>query len=242
MKRIDIKVPVSVPGWMADSLRGMKRQAKAAVGIGVDLWGDREVEWSYVAGRMGDGPGRLLDFGASAGNLSIVAAQRGFEVLALDLGAESFPWKHPKVEFLQGDLLKIELPAESFDVILNCSAVEHVGLEGRYGVSAPESDGDLEAMRRFARLMKPGGKMVMTIPCGLDAAIAPWHRVYGAKRLPKLLEGYQVEEGEYWVKRPDNRWYLAERETALGFKPTGHPTDPTKCSYALGCFVLRRGE
>jgi len=240
MRRIEIKAPVYVPEWLGDALLGVKRQAKAAAGAGVDLWGDREIEWAYVAAKMGDGPGQLLDFGASSGNLSIVAAQRGFQVLALDLGSETFPWKHPQVEFLRGDLLECELPAGRFDVILNCSAVEHVGLKGRYGVSAEETDGDLEAMKRFRMLLKPDGKMVMTIPSGKDAAIAPWHRVYGEKRLSKLLEGYEVVEEEFWAKRADNRWYPCDRLAALEFCPTGHPTDPTRCSYAIGCFVLRR--
>jgi len=187
---------------------------------------------------MGDGPGRLLDFGASEGSLSIVAAQRGFNVLALDLGMEKFAWKHPQVEFLQGDLLKMDLPMESFDVILNCSAVEHVGLTGRYGVAAEETDGDLAAMERFSALLKASGRMLLTIPCGLDAAIPPWHRVYGEKRLPKLLKGFDIAAEEFWVKHADNRWHPCDRATALSFAPTGHPSDPTLCSYALGCFVL----
>ena len=239
MRKIEIKAPVYVPEWLGDALRGVKRQAKAAAGAGVDLWGDREIEWAYVAAKMGDGPGRLLDFGASSGNLSMVAAQRGYQVLALDLGSENFPWKHAKVEFQQGDLLECRLLPGRFDVILNCSAVEHVGLKGRYGVSGEESDRDLEAMKVMRRLMKPDGKMVLTIPCGKDAAIAPWHRVYGEMRLPKLLQGFEVADEQYWVKKSDNRWYANDRETAMAFVPTGHPSDATRCSYALGCFVLR---
>jgi 2-polyprenyl-3-methyl-5-hydroxy-6-metoxy-1,4-benzoquinol methylase len=101
------------------------------------------IERSFVVSRRTEGPGEVLDFGASFGNLSIAAAQRGFPVLALDLDSERFPWKHPRVDFLQADLLKIELPAVLFDFILNCSSVEHVGLRGRYGVAAEETDGDL---------------------------------------------------------------------------------------------------
>jgi hypothetical protein len=80
--------------------------------------------------------------------------------------------------------------------------------------------------------------MLMTIPCGQDAAIAPWHRVYGQQRLPKLLKGFEIIEEEFWAKKSDNRWYPCDRQTALSFFPTGHPTNPTLCSYALGCFVL----
>ena len=236
MKKVHL--PVYVPSWVHMSLRKLKRSVKETVGSPVDLQGDREVEWAFVAARLGKGPGRVLDFGASFGNLSIVAAECGYQVLALDLDEERFPWKHPQVEFLRADLLKVELAARQFDFVLNCSSVEHVGLAGRYGVAARETDGDLEAMKRFQQLLKTEGKMLLTVPCGKDAAIAPWHRVYGEKRLSLLLRNFVIEEEEYWRKKPDNRWYRCDKETALSYKPTGHPTDPTKCSYAIGCFVL----
>src|SRR5262245_20279019 len=205
-----------------------------------NLLGERAVEWYYIISRLPQGPGEALDFGASFGNLSIAAARRGLHVVAIDLEPERFPWKHENVDFLCADLLKADLPEKSFDVIMNCSAVEHVGLRGRYGVAVDESDGDLAAMRKFRDLLKPTGTMLMTIPCGQDAAIAPWHRVYGPKRLPKLQAGFEVKEEEYWTKPTDNRWQLSSKESALAYAPSDHPTEPTLCSYAIGCFVLTR--
>ncbi|MGA7223094.1 MAG: DUF268 domain-containing protein, partial [Candidatus Acidiferrales bacterium] len=104
---------------------------------------------------------------------------------------------------------------------------------------AEEGDGDLAAMQRLRTLLKPSGKMLMTIPCGQDAAIAPWHRVYGKERLPKLLSDYEIEEETYWVKRADNRWRPSNKGDALEYAPTSHPSIAVACSYALGCFVLR---
>lgn len=236
---IKINLPIYVPDWVYRLLRKMRQRVREQPQHSIDLFGDREIEWTFIVSRMTDGPGEVLDFGASLGFLSIAAAQRGFHVLALDLAPERFPWKHPNVDFLQEDLLRAELRGSQFDYILNCSSVEHVGLRGRYGVAEEETDGDLEAMRRLRFLLKPTGRMLMTIPCGRDAAIVPWHRVYGQQRLPKLLSGFEVLEEEFWVKRPDNRWYPSDRKTALSFPPTGHPTNPTLCSYALGCLVLR---
>jgi hypothetical protein len=130
------------------------------------------------------------------------------------------------------------------DFVLNCSTTEHVGLQGRYGVAFDETDGDLSAMQKLRKLLKASGKMLMTIPCGQDAVMVPWHRVYGRERLPKLLDGFGVEEQVYWMKRADNRWYRVGREEALSYPPTTPivpTTDPTRgptCCYALGCFVL----
>ena len=205
----------------------------------VDLSGDREIEWAYIASRLPAGGGSVLDFGAGCGTLSMHAVQKGYQILALDLEESPFRWVHPNLKRVRGDLLKLTIHETSFDYVLNCSTVEHVGLMGRYGVSVEETNGDLDAMRKLRRLLKPSGKMLMTIPCGRDFVVVPWHRVYGEGRLPELLKGYQIEEQCYWMKQSDNCWHPTDRESALSYVPTSHPTKATLCSYALACFVLR---
>jgi hypothetical protein len=113
-------------------------------------------------------------------------------------------------------------------------------LPGRYDVNAPEQDGDLRAMRKMRELLKPGGLMLMTIPAGHDAVIAPFHRVYGEQRLPRLLEGFQINEQCYWVKDKENCWVSSTRDAALQYVATGGGTDVSHCSYALACFVLSK--
>jgi SAM-dependent methyltransferase len=237
-------VPVYMPSWIWAGLRKVKRILLPPKELEptIDLSGDREIEWSYIASRMPAGSGSVLDFGAGHGNMSIHAVQKGYQVLALDLEANPFRWSHPNLKRIQGDLLKLDLPERSFDYILNCSTVEHVGLTGRYGVSVEETDGDLDAMRKLRNLLKRDGKIVMTVPCGQDAVIVPLHRVYGKKRLPQLLQGYEIEEQCYWMKHSDNCWHPADRESALHYVPTSHPTKPACCSYALACFVLGKAK
>jgi SAM-dependent methyltransferase len=234
-------VPVYLPKGLYEGLRHIKRALTptAATRNHPDLSGDRDIEWSYIASRLPTGPGYVLDFGCGYGQMSIHAVQKGYRILAIDLESNPFPWSHPNVEVVCGDILQVDLTQGAFDFILNCSTVEHVGLVGRYGVQAREGDGDLAAMQRLRTLLKPSGKMLMTIPCGQDAAIAPWHRVYGKERLPKLLSDYEIEEEMYWVKRADNRWRPSNKGDALEYLPTSHPTIAVACSYALGCFVLR---
>jgi SAM-dependent methyltransferase len=240
-------VPVYVPRGVFGPLRSLKRlfiPSKAPTGPEnvIDLSGDREVEWSYIASRLPMGNGSVLDFGAGHGHMSIHAVQKGYQVVALDLEDNGFLWSHPNLNRVQGDLLKLDLSEKSFDYILNCSTVEHVGLTGRYSVAVEETDGDLAAMRKLRSLLKPTGKMLMTVPCGQDAAMAPWHRVYGRDRLPKLLAGYKIDEEVYWAKKADNRWYVADKADALSFVPTNHPTTAVACSYALACLVLSEDE
>jgi SAM-dependent methyltransferase len=237
-------VPVYLPRGVFESLTALKRlfvtshSLPPELGAFVDLSGDREIEWAYISSRLPAGSGSVLDFGAGCGTMSMHGVQKGYQVLALDLEENPFHWSHPNLKRIRGDLLKLDLREVSFDYILNCSTVEHVGLTGRYGVSEEETNGDLDAMRKLRRLLKPSGKMLLTVPCGQDSVIVPWHRVYGEKRLPELLEGYQIEEQCYWMKQSDNCWHPTDREHAFCYIPTRHPTKATLCSYALACFVL----
>ena len=239
MPRVNIRV--DIPSWIHGPLRSVKRALLARPPALVpNIWGDREVEYSFIVANMPSGPGRSLDFGSGASNLSLVAARRGFEAVALDLEPHSLLWRHDGVRFLVADLLSLDLPSESLDLVTNCSAVEHVGLVGRFGVTKARLDGDLDVMERLRSLLKPGGVMLLTIPCGRDAVFVPTHRVYGEERLPQLLCGYAVEKEEFWVKDSGNRWNVCDRETALRFEPRPDFVQPVDCSYALGCFVLHK--
>ncbi|MDW8134330.1 MAG: DUF268 domain-containing protein [Bacteroidia bacterium] len=206
-----------------------------------NLVGDRDIENTFVIQHMPSGPGKALDFGANTSSMSLMAARKGFSVVALDLLPLDFPWVHPNIQTLQGDILKVEFEEASFDLEINLSTVEHVGLAGRYGVKAMESDGDLLAMRRLHRWMKDQSRMLLTIPVGQDAVFIPMNRVYGEKRLPKLIEGYRVLHEEFWAKpAKDNKWRQVSKEEALSFPARAGSRSPFMNIYALGCFVLQK--
>jgi SAM-dependent methyltransferase len=196
------------------------------------LQGDRWVEWSFCFARMTDGPGATMDFGADIGFLSLAAAQRGHQVVAFDRLPSALDYEHPNVRHVQGDALTHDFGVQRFDQILNCSSIEHVGLGGRYG-SFDREDGDLDAMAAMRDLLAPGGRMLMTIPVGRDLICAPQHRIYGAQRLPRLTDGYDVAEEQYWVRR-GQQWVREDRDSALA-------TEGSERFYSLGLFVLSAG-
>jgi SAM-dependent methyltransferase len=235
-------VPIYLPRWIHRSVLKVKRALipPAVRTPAVNIWGERYVEWSFLSKEMPDGPGEAVEFGCEQGYMSLLAAQKGFHVLANDLQEQNFNWKHPEVEFCRGDFLSLDLPSNYFDIAINCSSVEHVGVAGRYGITADQSDGDIAVMHKLADILRPGGLLLMTSPCGRDAVMAPWCRVYGASRLPRLFEGFEIAKQSYWIKDGLNRWVSCTRETALDFEPRNNPSDGHGCSYALGGFVLQK--
>ncbi len=223
------RVGVPVPDWLHAALRSLRPKREAAL----DLTGDRDIEWSWVAARLPAGPGVAMDFGNGGSALGLIAALRGWDVAAVDLEDVAWPYVHPRLRLERGDLFDLEFPAAHFDLVLNCSAIEHVGIPGRYGVVADRPDGDLEAMAKMRALMKPGAVMLLTVPIGRDAVFPPLHRVYGPARLPRLLAGFTVISRESWIKRGDNRWASCDEAEALAFVPRER-------LYALGAFELMR--
>lgn len=240
-----VPVTVSVPAWFYRPARRVREVLsrngqRNSTRQKVNIWGDRAVEWSFISAHMSSGPGEALEFGPEYSYLGLIAARRGFRVTALDLEPCPRLWEHEDVECVQGDVLRLELPSRRFALVINCSSIEHVGLAGRYGTVEENLDGDLDAMAKMREAMTPGGVMLLTVPVGVDAVFHPLHRVYGAERLPRLLDGFNVKHAEFWAKSNDNRWRLCERETALRFQSSSFGNDARLNAYALGCFVLCR--
>lgn len=233
-------VPVYLPRWLHGPIRSVKRAViPAAPEVRyVDIVGERNIEWSFLSAEMPHGPGEAIEFGCEQGYLSLLAAQRGFNVTANDLQSQHFTWQHPSVRFLLGDLLQLELPDSHFDLAINCSSVEHVGVVGRYGIAVEQDEGDLRVMNRLARILKQSGVLLMTVPCGRDAVLDSWCRVYGSERLPRLLNDFTVSKEEFWIKSEANQWVQCGKNEAMSFEPKTHASDGHACSYALGCFVL----
>jgi len=247
MPVLKIAIPIPIPGFLHRGLKKIRgalfhQSAKSAtVGSqGLNLEGDRDIEWTWISAHMPAGPGKALDFGTGDSHLAFQAALCGFDVTSIDLGPVSRYYSHPKVRYLQADLLTMDLPKGSFQLVINCSTVEHVGLSGRYGVTDQRLDGDLEAMKLLLQAMKPGGKMLLTIPVGLDQVFAPLCRVYGSKRLPFLLKGYSTLKEEFWQKKNSNSWSPCSRIEALQFQASAGSWNYLENIYALGCFVLQK--
>lgn len=194
------------------------------------LAGDRTIEWTWTLARLHHEPGHILDFGAGNGFLSLAAAFRGHRVVAVDLEPCAFDFEGTSIDYRRGDLNELELEEGTFDQILNCSTIEHVGIGGRYG-SATDRNGDLRAMAKLARLLNRDGDMALTLPVGLDAVYAPHHRVYGKDRLPRLLEGFEIREESFWAKLDGRTWRSVARDVALGVRGSAS-------YYALGLLVV----
>jgi len=114
----------------------------------------------------GEPRGTLLDVPAGEGALAARLIGAGFEVRCCDLYPEIF--RLAGVEIRAGDLNQ-ELPfaARSFDFITCLEGLEHI-------------ENPQQAMREFARVLRPGGMLIVSVPNILNIE----------ERLKWLIHGY----------------------------------------------------
>jgi SAM-dependent methyltransferase len=218
---------------VADKLLGLRKiMREGNPEKGHLLAGDRAIEWSWVVAHLPKQACQVLDMGCVQSALTCIAARLGHLVTAVDL--RDIEYEMQGVIFSKGDINDLDFGPKRFDVIINCSSIEHVGLHGRYG-SSDAVDGDLEAMRRLRGLLASNGRMILTIPVGRDAVFLPYHRIYGSARLPALLQGFTILEEEFWTKNQNIIWKRCNKKIALA-------TEGSESYYALGLFLLQKRD
>ncbi|HTU35354.1 MAG TPA: DUF268 domain-containing protein [Candidatus Acidoferrum sp.] len=199
---------------------------------GFDLEGEKLVDWGWICANLPRGRFTALEIGPGKSPIIPAMLALGYDVTAID------QWDDPStivngIRFIPEDFNKAKLSSE-FDVIVLCSVVEHIGVGGRFN-SKDDRDGDLKAMAAAAQLLSVSGKLFLTIPVGADALYRPWHRVYGRKRLPLLLDGFETISSRFLAKDPGGPWRVCSEGEALDA-----PADIRR--YALGEMILRKNQ
>lgn len=157
---------------------------------------------------------RLLDAGAGelknrkhCGHLNYVSQDFGQyiggEGVAFNEGLHSDGWDTSRIDLIS-DITAIPAPDASFDAILCSEVLEHV----------PEPT---HALDEFARLLKPGGQLILTAPFGSNVHMAPYHYCSGFSRYwyecHLASRGFEIKE-----LLPNGDWYALLRQeiTRLG--------------------------
>lgn len=135
--------------------------------------------------RLGLSPdAEILDVGTSTGTNLRMLKDLGFRnVAGLDFSEESVRWCAekglPKVH--RGDVCRLPFASGTYDLVLATDIIEHV-------------DDDDMAVREIARVLKPGGYALFTVPTfpslwGLQDEVAHHKRRYCMRQLVSVIAG-----------------------------------------------------
>lgn len=177
---------------------------------------ERILEVPFVLSRL-PRTGKILDVGCTSSPLAFQLACLGYDVTAADL--REYAFEHPRLRFEKGDILYSRITPASQDGAILISVLEHMGL-GSYGDA--KGVGDREFFSAVAKLVRPGGKVWVTVPFGV-AADCGWYRVYDGKALSELFEGFSVEERLFGRRTGPFAWEMCEEETLVGVPSDRHP-------------------
>jgi SAM-dependent methyltransferase len=149
-----------------------RREAVARLACPLDPM--RYIEMPQVLNRLGARPGeRVLDL-ASPKLCSVALARAGVDVTVIDAyQREIDTWRAlaghvDGVRFELGDGRALPFPDASFDHAFSISVIEHI-----------PDDGDFQALAELARIVKPGGRIVITMPY----AESNYHEVWQERKL-----------------------------------------------------------
>jgi ubiquinone/menaquinone biosynthesis C-methylase UbiE/LmbE family N-acetylglucosaminyl deacetylase len=124
---------------------------------------------------------RILELGCGAGEFSANLIRRGFIVIGTDISEKMLELARKNCAdiglegnavFQLGDVEQLDLPDDSFDVVIAIGQIEHVSW-------------DRWALQEIHRVLKPGGYLIMTAPnrVGLSDNSHSDHLIWNVKQL-----------------------------------------------------------
>ena len=146
--------------------------------------------------------GKVLDVGSGRSLLPFELASKGYQVWSIDFRSKYHRYirDYNNFTFVEGDIRKTSFPDAFFDIVIGVSSIEHVGLVGE-NVSL---EGDKAAVQEIFRIMKPGGKLLITVPFGKESGVFTVgrfnsFRVYDYAHLKELSGKFEIESEQFAV-------------------------------------------
>ena len=132
---------------------------------------ERVVEIPWVLSRLVSA-GRVLEVGYAYAEPVYLAGllRAGVELVGLDLAERDVDG----IERITADVRAVPLPDDSVDQVLLVSTLEHVGADNSgYGLAAEDDPGSrADALRELARVLRPKGSLLVTVPLASPATTA----------------------------------------------------------------------
>jgi SAM-dependent methyltransferase len=178
---------------------------------------ERVVEYPWVLSRLRAPDGPILDAGSTFLTPLVLDLpfMQGREIVVYTLETDVVV-RRPGVEIVYGDLRSLSLTDGHFAEVVCISTLEHVGMAQSFSYSAlrpyPDATPDdaLPALRELRRVLRPGGRLLLTIPFGRREDHG-WLQQFDAEGIRRLVEAFdgELRSETYYGYRADG-WQLVD--------------------------------
>lgn len=131
---------------------------------------------------------RILDVGCGIGDLSFLLAQKGAEVIGVELDAQKVAsanriaqqWQFEELRFIAGDVTKLDqMDIGKFDMIFCIALLEHI-------------KDDVDLLHQMQSLLRPGGQFIIEVPSARRKTIPEVETEDGHQRSGYLFEDVPI--------------------------------------------------
>lgn len=230
------------------------RPLPAGYGTHID---ERIVECPWALATLGVGTSRVLDAG-SVLNAPFLLEQpqlKGRPLVIYSLEIDHLQLD-PNLSYLHGDFREPILRDEIFEAIVCISTLEHVGMwpipkpPVAENLAKPQPQKDLTAYRGalavFSRLLKPGGRLLLTLPFGVPED-QDWLQIFDAAKIADVKAAFGGETiSETYYRHSLQGWNTSSAEECAHLryfnivKTPQFDADKVAAARAVVCLELRR--
>ena len=220
-------------------------QLPAGFGVGLD---ERIIEYPWVLSRLPAGAGRLLDAGSTFNYPNILARPGTAEkqLVIVTLAPGTFMASTAHVSYLFDDLRHLMLRDAVFDTAVCISTLEHIGLDNTllYAEDARHAEHDLlgyqPALDELRRVLKPGGRLFLTVPFG-KAEDHGWLQQFDAAGVRRIIERFGgAVASEAYYRYTSDGWQVSTADACANDQY--HNTHATTEPAADGAAAARAGR
>lgn len=96
----------------------------------------------------------------------------------------------PGYSYVNGSIVDLPYEDDSVTSLSSLHVLEHIGL-GRYG-DPLDMNGHIKAIKEITRVIRSGGKLYISVPCGRERLEFNAHRIFNPKTIIRLFDEFEL--------------------------------------------------